>query len=212
VGASYIVGLDFGQSMDYSALVVLERQKPVPGQDVPLGTPRPPYQYAVRHLHRWQLGTSYPVIVQETAALCERLPAAGWSQRDLVVDHTGCGRPVVDLMQQTKLHPTAVTLHGGDRVTRDGRNYRTPKRDLVGCVAVLLQQQRLQFAQDLPLTPILTKELLNFKVKIDPATAHDSYSAWREADHDDLVLALALACWWAEYSRGWRVGIWSLVV
>jgi len=37
--------------------------------------------------------------------------------------------------------------------------------------------------------------MLNFKVKIDPATAFDSYSIWHEADHDDLVLVVALACW-----------------
>ena len=40
--------------------------------------------------------------------------------------------------------------------------------------------------------------IFHFKVKIDPQTAHDSYSAWREADHDDLVLAVALACWLGE--------------
>jgi len=40
--------------------------------------------------------------------------------------------------------------------------------------------------------------MLNFRAKIDPATAHDSYSAWREQDHDDLVLSVALACWWGE--------------
>ncbi len=36
-------------------------------------------------------------------------------------------------------------------------------------------------------------------MKIDPATAHDSYSHWREGDHDDLVLATAMACWFREY-------------
>jgi len=36
-------------------------------------------------------------------------------------------------------------------------------------------------------------------VKIDPRTAHDSYSHWREGDHDDLVLATALACWFREW-------------
>ena len=40
-------------------------------------------------------------------------------------------------------------------------------------------------------------ELLGFRVKIDPTTAHDSYAAWREGAHDDLVLALALAVWHA---------------
>jgi hypothetical protein len=40
---------------------------------------------------------------------------------------------------------------------------------------------------------------LNFRVKIDPKTAHDSYSHWREADHDDLVFSVALTCWYREY-------------
>ena len=32
-------------------------------------------------------------------------------------------------------------------------------------------------------------------MKIDPLTAHDSYGYAREGIHDDLVLAVALACW-----------------
>jgi hypothetical protein len=39
--------------------------------------------------------------------------------------------------------------------------------------------------------PLLFAALLVFSqladVKIDPATAHDYYSAWREDDHDDLL-------------------------
>jgi hypothetical protein len=42
------------------------------------------------------------------------------------------------------------------------------------------------------------EEPLNFKVEIDPKTAHDSYTAWRENQHDDLVFAVALACWLGE--------------
>ena len=42
-------------------------------------------------------------------------------------------------------------------------------------------------------------EMQSFKVKIDPKTAHDSYSAWRENAHDDLVLAACLAVWF----RAW---------
>ena len=43
-------------------------------------------------------------------------------------------------------------------------------------------------------------------VQIDPLTAHDSYGAWREKEHDDLVLAVALACWYGE--RGHRFKVW----
>ena len=62
----------------------------------------------------------------------------------------------------------------------------------------LLQTKRLKIAQSLPMADTLVQELLNFKEKIDPKTAHDSYAAWREGIHDDLVLATAVACWYGE--------------
>ena len=31
--------------------------------------------------------------------------------------------------------------------------------------------------------------------------AHDSYEHWRESDHDDLVLAVACAAWFREYTN-----------
>jgi hypothetical protein len=58
-----------------------------------------------------------------------------------------------------------------------------------------LQNGRLKVAAGLPEAETLKKELLNFRVKIDPKTAHDSYEHWREGDHDDLVLAVSMACW-----------------
>jgi hypothetical protein len=63
-------------------------------------------------------------------------------------------------------------------------------------------ERRPKVAEGLPLWPTLREELLNFRRKIDLKTAHDSYEAWRESDHDDLVLAAALACWWVTYRRG----------
>src|SRR5262245_37904076 len=179
----FIVGLDLGQAADYSAVVVVECT----------GTVSP--SYAARYLRRWPLQTAYPEIVQDVARLLRHPPLTG--QSTLVADQTGCGRPVIDMLAQAGLAPVPVSIHGGDRVSVDRGNYRVPKRDLVACIAVLLQQKRLQFAQ-MPMTTTLVQELLTFKVKIDPATAHDSYAAWREQDHNDLVLALALSCWWGE--------------
>ena len=61
-----------------------------------------------------------------------------------------------------------------------------------------MQIGQLKIAEGMRLAATLRKELLNFKVKINIATAHDSYEAWREGDHDDLVLAVAMACWCGE--------------
>jgi hypothetical protein len=192
---SYIVGLDLGQAVDYTAVVIVEQQ----------GT-RPQITYHLRHLERFPLGTAYPAIVTQVQTLLGHPTLE--RQTRLVVDATGCGRPVVDLLTQAHLDPVAVSIHGGEHVTQEGHYWRVPKRDLVGILQVLLQTARLKVAEALPLAQTLVQELLNFKVTIDPRTAHDSYSAWRENIHDDLVLACALACWLGEWTPK-RWGTWG---
>ena len=48
---------------------------------------------------------------------------------------------------------------------------------------------------------MLQPELQTFRVKVNALTAHESFEAWRERDHDDLVLAVACAIWWGEQRR-----------
>ena len=44
-------------------------------------------------------------------------------------------------------------------------------------------------------------ELQNFRHKQNPKTSHVSFEHWRDSDHDDLVLAVAMACWGATSPR-----------
>jgi hypothetical protein len=60
-----------------------------------------------------------------------------------------------------------------------------------------LQTRRLQIASGLPEAPLLVKELENFRVNVSLAR-NDSPESWREGQHDDLVLAAALAAWTGE--------------
>jgi hypothetical protein len=62
---------------------------------------------------------------------------------------------------------------------------------------VVLQAHRLQIARGLPDATALVRELQQFQVKIT-AAANETFGVWRDGQHDDLVLAVALACWWAE--------------
>ena len=62
---------------------------------------------------------------------------------------------------------------------------------------MLLQGDRLKFAAGLPEVKTLVGELLSFEVRITEAGS-DTYGAWREGAHDDLVFAVALAAWYAE--------------
>jgi hypothetical protein len=189
----YVVGLDLGQSQDFTALTVIRHTRhPTPGGD------RPDFLvHEVVHLRRWPLGTEYTAIASDVAALVARPPLPGCA---LVVDATGVGRAVVEMVRRAK--PDArlvpVTIHGGRAVTgNDAHGFAVPKLDLVARLQALLQARRLKVAA-LPERELLERELTAFRIKVNVATGHETFEAWRERDHDDLVLAVALACWYGE--------------
>jgi hypothetical protein len=95
--------------------------------------------------------------------------------------------------------PCWISLTGGSSVSHSPNGFlNVPKRDVISAALVLLQNQQLKIADALALKDTLVKELLAFRVKINISTAHDSYEAFREGDHDDLVLSVAMACWCGE--------------
>jgi hypothetical protein len=163
--------------------------------------------YAVRHLERLPLGTSYTAICDHLVALFATPPLTGTI---LAVDETGVGRPVVDLLDTSRIKADVrpITITGGHEAHRgDGLGWKVPKKCLVSTMQVLLQGRRLTVANSLPFTPILVEELLNFQVKVTDA-ANETFGTWREERHDDLVLAIACAAWAAENAPTGRLGMW----
>lgn len=225
---THYVGVDLGQARDYTAICVVEEQLWVPDgpwldrlclspgvwlspatlgpavvEDLISiayhhGRPASP-PLVVNHLERIALGTSYPAVVERVATLL-RTPQLRGARTCLVVDQTGVGRPVVDQLRQASLEPVAVTITAGTATTRDGESgdIRTPKRDLIASTSIVLEQRRITIAAGLSESDTLKRELETFRRTVSP-NGDDSYSAWRESDHDDLVLAVALAVWY----RGW---------
>ena len=53
----------------------------------------------------------------------------------------------------------------------------------------------------------LAPEMQEMRVKMGPSR-REQYAAWRTGEHDDLVMAVALAAWWLERKGWWgqRVG------
>lgn len=191
---AFYIGLDLGQSQDYTALSVIDRW---------------PNTYQLVHLERYPLGTLYPDIVERVVDLIDSPELQQAKLQDesvkkekptLVIDGTGVGRPVTDLFRAAlgeRAILRSVLIHGGATTTHDGGYSRVPKRELISRAVALMQSGELRIARDLALTPTLVQELRNFKVKINVATGHDSYEAWREGQHDDLVLAACLSLWGA---------------
>jgi hypothetical protein len=191
----FTLGLDLGQAQDYSALVIVEG-------DVQEGQIT---HYDVPHIQRWPLGTPYPKIVSDVATMMQ-LPQL--AECALVVDATGVGRPVVDMFVAAGCEPKGVMITGGNHATQDPDTgyWHIPKKELVSTVQVALQSSALHIARALPEAATLTEELLNFQVKITTA-ANEQYGKWRSGKHDDLVLALALALWYAPR----HIAAWDLV-
>jgi hypothetical protein len=234
----FVAGLDLGQSQDFSCLIVLEKTELVMGRDpgeleamvqvqkeidsgcrraapgtiidLTLGM-RSQYKrerrYALRFMERWVLGSSYPKIVDRVCQLFSKPPLEGAT---LVIDRTGCGRPVCDLFRQALVDPlrpnrpryslVPITITGGSEPTPDEQGgWKVPKSELVSSLQTVLQTRRIKFAK-VPLAAQLIRELENFRVKVSEA-GNESYAAWRERDHDDTVLSTAIAIWWSERAQ-----------
>jgi hypothetical protein len=204
---TFFVGLDLGQSADYSALAVIQK---VPNYDAKTGKHSSELQ--LKHLERYPLKTPYTTIADQVKSLLGGPPFTTpviWGGRlvrpttELIVDATGVGVAVTDLLKERGLNHIAVTITGlGQKVNRHGtREYSVPKQDLISALEVPFHKGTLKLPKGLEGWPMLREELLNFRRKQNTRTAHISYEHWRESDHDDLVLAAALACWKATYKR-----------
>src|SRR5215208_5017487 len=202
---SFCVGLDLGQSNDYTALAVVEKV----GREGDHHGHHDDHLLHLRHLERYELRTPYPTMVSCVAQLVSdpqlRRTHFDWrmgrdvlDEPELLVDATGVGRPVVDLFKERGLRYTAITITGGNKVTSVAGGYGVPKRDLIGALEVPFHSGRLKVAAGLRLWETLRSELQTFRRKVSLTRGMDTYEHWRKGDHDDLVLAAARACWGAE--------------
>jgi len=97
--------------------------------------------------------------------------------------------PVVDMLRAAGLRCeiTAVTITGGERESRRGsRDVGVPKRDLIAGVQLALEKGELRIARKMKEVGSLVRELVAMRIG---AGSEDG------GEHDDLVIALALACW-----------------
>jgi len=123
-----VAGLDLGKVVDHTALCVLDWTWPRPPRPAPpaRGQPlavRP--EYNVTALKRWPLGTSYVDITQWMVRLFQGpalRPEAG-PPPVLVVDETGVGQPVVEMLRlemsrgRVEGHLVSVTITAGGGVS-----------------------------------------------------------------------------------------------
>jgi hypothetical protein len=188
---TYFTGLDLGRPHEFTAVAVLERAQSAGAYEP--GSLR----YAVRHLERFPPGTSYPEVFARLAEVFAAPPLTGST---VAADQTAVGKPVLDALRRSPVRATVrgVTITAGHASRLDDRGgWLVPKKELVGVLQILLQSGRLKVAEALPEAETLLKEMESFRAEIAPVPS-DDLASWRERDHDDLVLAMALAAWSGE--------------
>ncbi len=198
----YVAGLDLGRPHEFTALAVLERTE----QAMPTDPNRSVRHYAVRHLERLPPATPYPEVFAHLAEVFARPPL-----RDsrLVVDYTGVGRPVLDMLRKARVGAKVIPLFvtsGKGSSSDDRGGWMVSRQELASTLQVLLQSRRLRVAPALPESATLARELASFQVKA-AAAATEELDAWRAGAHDDLVLAVAVACWLGEHAM-WPLLVW----
>jgi hypothetical protein len=193
----YFVGVDFGQSRDFTAIAVLERAETTGAWDPAKWAWKKVVSLHLRYLERIALGTPYTEVIRRVVQVTRWPDLAGRCR--LAVDGTGVGRPVVDLLRDERPGCVlmAVNITSGLKQTFEGGYYGVPKRDLILGLQVLLQRGVLRIAAGLEHGPDLVREMAAMQVKIS-LSGHEQYAVWREGTHDDLVFAVALACWNAQ--------------
>src|SRR5438874_2207334 len=123
----FYVGLDLGKRLDYSAVAVVERAEWVVKEfDYLHWMDRGQLQrgkLVVRFLERIQLGTPYTEVVERVVKIIERLRDrhGKGAYRQLVVDATGVGMPVVDMLRAAEpdceLTPVLITSGSDQHLT-----------------------------------------------------------------------------------------------
>jgi hypothetical protein len=148
-----------------------------------------PSLYRIGYLSRLPLKTPYPAVVEAIRRIIINLPRGA----DLIVDFTGVGRGIFDMLVDHSLNPIGVTMTGGFEVHRTGTIVTVPKSTLVSKLVAKVHAGELTVHKDLSDWPALKRELLNFRSGVTPA-GQETWNA-RSGEHDDLVIATALCVW-----------------
>jgi len=208
----YFIGTDLGQRRDPSAIAIAERREQIlHGFDHLHWLPtaeKLPAEWIVRRLERIPLGTPYTNVVDRLAVIANHPQIRGnaW----LVLDATGVGAPVVDMVRARNLpvHLMPVVLTAGAAENFDGRTWHVPKVDLFARLQMLLEQRLLRIAKGTRDSGTLIRELIDVRTR---PTRRGNIRIGADAchQHDDLVMAVALAVWSGrrrEMQQNGRVG------
>lgn len=215
----YTISIDIAKKSDYTAVQIFKKKAILmPGKKL---LEQPAKKRTVNDLvfmTKLQ-GMNYEDVANKIVTLATLPKLLG--RNDIIVDGTGVGEAVVDMLRARKLYPYPIVFTNGNE-TREvyasvdavfGRSknlvnsqmkvlkqINVPKKDLVDAAVLMLQQGRLRLGRDLKYREDFIYQLSNFKGKINEK-GNRKFEADKESTHDDLVAAFLMYAWWDHYQQ-----------
>lgn len=190
-------GLDIGRAQDYSALSIVARKWFTPHAE-DIDPTKLVSRYYVMYMRRFELNTPYEIVEQEVARLW-KMPELMASRNWALGDMTGVGAPVMEGIRKKHVPMIGIVITGGATVSQPEPNeYHVPKEALVTQLVKLAQSGRLRVMKGVKYQQEFKEELGAFGYKINKLSSTVSYESIENAVHDDLVISVAMATWFAE--------------
>ena len=185
--SKFFIGVDLGKLRDHSALAVIERYTEKTGYDRVYHCDAVETRTVLRMIEQIRLGTSYPAVIDRICDVVAKIAEKG--PCTVIVDATGVGQPVVDALRKREpdCQLIPVTITGGDQA----HGLNIPKSDLLVSLQMMVANAELRIPHQLRFRKTLVEELTKIGRNLKAIGN----------GHDDLVMAVALACWQARQHR-----------
>jgi len=192
------VGVDLGKCSDPAAIAIVEfASEPRHTVDPVTRAPLFDCWLNLRYLESPPLGTPYLELVPHVQAMALRPRLR--KQCTLLVDAGGPGEPVVELFQQapvmTPMIPVKITA--GSEAREDKGVHYVAKKVLMDRLEYVLRRRKLRIVAG-PVTEQLIRQFTLLKREVTESGNVTFPTA--SGEHDDLVMATAMAVW-----RAWEV-------
>jgi phage FluMu gp28-like protein len=193
----YFCGCDLGRKRDPSTLAIIEVQYTGSGR-----------LYVVSYLKRFTLSMYYSDISAKLAKTDESLKRIAAKKgkkasNTFILDATGLGAPICELVEK-KLGSNAdlkrVYITGGINTTEGSEynEYHVPKGQLISGLMAAFDSKSIYMTRRSNEIGQIKTELAEFQIHITEA-GRDHFDDRGKGHHSDLVIALALAVWAADF-------------
>ena len=197
----YYIGVDLGQVNEPTAIAVLEFSESL-GPERNRVTWQFPVikRWALLQVERMRLGKEFSDVARRVGQIARYfggphrpLPGSAWYYRGpavtvtVIADATGLGSPVLEMIRKEPMRAeiVGVKITCGSGANKADKRWNVAKTELLGRLAAMVDNGELSAAEDLENKEQWLEEMESVNAET------------LQGNPDDMVIATALACWWA---------------